>query len=111
MLGSLSRITSHDLWTYEYLLKSKRNFSLSCRGETELKGKGMVKTYWLDGCDGYNKILPKGAPDNGKSHGLHLEDYMDTKEIEIQRAIVAESLKIVEDDADEDNQQVSRLKC
>lgn len=69
----------------------------------------MVKTYWLDGCDGYDKVLPKGAPDNGKSHGLHLEDYMDTKEIEVQRAIVAESLRIVDDEEciDEGQNKVS----
>ncbi|CAD5122263.1 DgyrCDS10708 [Dimorphilus gyrociliatus] len=33
-------------------------FDLECRGEREVKGKGIMKTYWLNGKDNFNKPLP-----------------------------------------------------
>ncbi|KAH3804795.1 hypothetical protein DPMN_133085 [Dreissena polymorpha] len=46
------------------------------RGEVELKGKGMAKTYWLVGKDGFDKELPTPPPvTNGDNHGISLEDF------------------------------------
>lgn len=33
-------------------------FDLECRGEREVKGKGIMKTYWLKGKDDFDKPLP-----------------------------------------------------
>ena len=89
------------LCTFDYLLKSEKRFFLSCRGETELKGRGIVKTYWLEGFPGYEKTLPEGAPDHGLSHGLKLEDFMSKSEIDAQMAVVADALAIRDDDIEE----------
>ncbi|ELU18379.1 hypothetical protein CAPTEDRAFT_181752 [Capitella teleta] len=43
------------------------------RGEVELKGKGMHKTYWLTGKEGFTKPLPVPPPEKGDNHGLQLE--------------------------------------
>ncbi|KAI0221866.1 Retinal guanylyl cyclase 2 [Lamellibrachia satsuma] len=33
-------------------------YHVLCRGEVELKGKGLAKTYWLTGKEGFTKPLP-----------------------------------------------------
>ncbi|XP_002168100.2 uncharacterized protein LOC100197876 isoform X1 [Hydra vulgaris] len=54
--GSPMRIQISD-YTYQILLRLK-GYRCEFRHEYELKGKGMVKTYWLIGKDGYDKIMP-----------------------------------------------------
>lgn len=87
-------------------------FKLSCRGEQQVQGKGIIKTYWLEGYEGYDKPLPVGAPDHGKSHGLKLKDYMTDAEIEaqmdaVQRCIdnmTLEGEKMMRDQEEAENQ-------
>ena len=67
----------------------------------------MVKTYWLEGCDGYNKPLPVGAPDNGKSHGLKLEDYMTENEIEEQNLAVQRCIEEMTKQGEQDLENVN----
>ena len=40
------------------ILNEIGGYHLEFRGETELKGKGTHKTYWLTGKDGFDKKLP-----------------------------------------------------
>ena len=40
------------------ILNEIGGYHLEFRGETELKGKGTHKTYWLTGKDGFDKELP-----------------------------------------------------
>ncbi|CAG5091537.1 Oidioi.mRNA.OKI2018_I69.PAR.g13112.t1.cds [Oikopleura dioica] len=61
--GLPSRI--HISWsTRECLLKSDEGFQIQERGTVELKGKGVLTTYWLAGKEGYD------------SHGIKLDEYM-----------------------------------
>ena len=51
------------------ILDETGGYHLEFRGETELKGKGMHKTFWLVGKDGFDKPLPDAfVSDN--NHGL-----------------------------------------
>lgn len=36
--------------THDFLIKTNQ-FTLTLRGQTEVKGKGVMKTYWLDAKD------------------------------------------------------------
>lgn len=40
------------------ILKRLGGYHLDCRGEREVKGKGVMTTWWLDGKDGFDKKLP-----------------------------------------------------
>ncbi|XP_036365765.1 guanylate cyclase 2G-like [Octopus sinensis] len=40
-------------------LRTATGYIISLRGETDIKGKGCQKTYWLKGKLGYNKPLPE----------------------------------------------------
>ncbi|ESO90460.1 hypothetical protein LOTGIDRAFT_123262 [Lottia gigantea] len=40
------------------ILMELGGYILDCRGEREVKGKGTMTTYWLDGKEGYDKPLP-----------------------------------------------------
>ena len=44
--------------TTHELLEGIGGFHLECRGEREVKGKGRMKTYWLNGKDGFDYALP-----------------------------------------------------
>lgn len=51
------------------ILNEIGGYHLDFRGETELKGKGTHKTYWLTGKDGFDKELPQPfISDN--NHGI-----------------------------------------
>ena len=43
--------------TYQ-ILQKLGGYKCEFRHEYELKGKGMIKTYWLNGKDGYDKVMP-----------------------------------------------------
>lgn len=47
--------------TAKILLDELGGFELSCRGQREVKGKGMMTTYWLLGKDGFDLPLPSLA--------------------------------------------------
>ena len=40
------------------LLTTLGGYQTTCRGEREVKGRGIMKTYWLTGKDGFNLPLP-----------------------------------------------------
>ncbi|WAR27320.1 GUC2F-like protein [Mya arenaria] len=44
------------------ILEDLGGYYFQCRGEVELKGKGMAKTYWLITKDGFTKELPSPPP-------------------------------------------------
>ena len=39
-------------------------------------GKGELFTYWLSGKDDYDRPLPEWDPEDGPSHGLKIDDYL-----------------------------------
>jgi len=41
-----------------------------------LKGKGELTTYWLCGKDDYDRPLPNWEAEDGPSHGLKIDDYL-----------------------------------
>jgi class 3 adenylate cyclase len=43
------------------LLQKLGGYHLECRGVREVKGKGQMKTYWLNGQDGFTKPLPTAS--------------------------------------------------
>ena len=45
-------------------------YVMKLRGITQVKGKGDMQTFWLEGKTGFDKPLPTPAPDNGENHGL-----------------------------------------
>ena len=47
--------------TYE-ILQRLGGYKLDYRGEMEVKGRGMMKTWWLAGKQGYTKELPIPDP-------------------------------------------------
>nr|XP_039271928.1 retinal guanylyl cyclase 1-like [Styela clava] len=69
--GIPSRIHVSDS-TRNMLVKSDLGFKLEERGTIELKGRGMMTTYWLHGADGWNKSLPTPGDVDGPSHGIKL---------------------------------------
>ncbi|XP_060083979.1 retinal guanylyl cyclase 2-like [Ylistrum balloti] len=67
--GSAFRI--HISLPTKKVLDDLGGYQLEYRGEVELKGKGLAKTYWLVGKDGFSKPLPEPPPMNDESnHGL-----------------------------------------
>ncbi|XP_045201010.2 retinal guanylyl cyclase 2-like isoform X2 [Mercenaria mercenaria] len=58
--GAAYRIHISD--TVKIILDSLGGYQTEYRGEVELKGKGMAKTYWLTGKDGFTKELPDPPP-------------------------------------------------
>ncbi|KAL4220100.1 Retinal guanylyl cyclase 1 [Mactra antiquata] len=55
------------------ILESLGGYQTEYRGEVELKGKGMAKTYWLIGKESFTKELPKPPPISG----LSLDEFTD----------------------------------
>ncbi|XP_033760905.1 retinal guanylyl cyclase 2-like [Pecten maximus] len=67
--GSAFRV--HISLPTKSVLDDLGGYQLEYRGEVELKGKGLAKTYWLVGKDGFSKPLPEPPPLNDESnHGL-----------------------------------------
>ncbi|XP_062566572.1 retinal guanylyl cyclase 2-like [Saccostrea cucullata] len=67
--GAAFRI--HISQATKLVLDGLGGYIIEYRGEVELKGKGMAKTYWLIGKDGFIKPLPEPPPLNdGCNHGL-----------------------------------------
>ncbi|XP_069105183.1 retinal guanylyl cyclase 2-like [Argopecten irradians] len=67
--GSAFRI--HISLPTKTVLDDLGGYQLEYRGEVELKGKGLAKTYWLVGKDGFTKPLPEPPPLNDENnHGL-----------------------------------------
>ncbi|XP_076096196.1 retinal guanylyl cyclase 2-like isoform X2 [Mytilus galloprovincialis] len=58
--GAAFRI--HISHTTKVKLDELGSYKMSYRGEVELKGKGLAKTFWLIGKDGFNKPLPEPPP-------------------------------------------------
>ncbi|OQV18687.1 Guanylyl cyclase GC-E [Hypsibius exemplaris] len=58
-------------------------YKMTLRGITQVKGKGDMQTFWLEGKTGFNKPLPEPAPDNGENHGL--ADELITRGRELQK--------------------------
>lgn len=52
------RARTDDLYTLEY------------RGEIDLRGKGVMKTFWLNGKKGFDKELPKPPEYRDGNHGM-----------------------------------------
>ncbi|XP_018010733.1 uncharacterized protein LOC108668099 [Hyalella azteca] len=55
-----------------FKLRESGDYHLEYRGRTQIKGKGLLPTYWLLGKDDFKKELPK-PPDIGHDHGLDEE--------------------------------------
>ncbi|XP_052058788.1 retinal guanylyl cyclase 2-like [Mytilus californianus] len=67
--GAAFRI--HISHTTKVKLDELGSYKMSYRGEVELKGKGLAKTFWLIGKDDFNKPLPEPPPlDSANNHGL-----------------------------------------
>ncbi|XP_021372746.1 retinal guanylyl cyclase 2-like [Mizuhopecten yessoensis] len=67
--GSAFRI--HISVQTKNVLSDLGGYQTDFRGEVELKGKGLAKTYWLVGKDGFSKPLPEPPPLNdANNHGL-----------------------------------------
>lgn len=45
------------------ILERLGGYNLTYRDEVDIKGRGLVKTYWLNGKDGYSKTLPIPPPE------------------------------------------------
>ena len=59
-VGSAWRI--HISEATKHTLEESGGYHIECRGQTELKGKGKVMTYWLLGKVGFDKQLPTPPP-------------------------------------------------
>nr|CAH8838712.1 unnamed protein product [Trichobilharzia regenti] len=67
--GSAFRI--HVSPTTKSILDILGGYHLQLRGKVELKGKGLVDSFWLIGKDNFNKPLPDPPPlTEGDNHGL-----------------------------------------
>ena len=42
-------------------------------------GKGELTTYWLCGKDDYDRPLPEWDAEDGPSHGLKIDDYLNVR--------------------------------
>lgn len=60
VLGSSSRIHLSEM-TRDRLEKAG-GYHIEPRGGIEIKGKGLMNTYWLLGKKGFDKILPTPPP-------------------------------------------------
>nr|XP_022343862.1 uncharacterized protein LOC111136960 isoform X1 [Crassostrea virginica]XP_022343863.1 uncharacterized protein LOC111136960 isoform X1 [Crassostrea virginica]XP_022343864.1 uncharacterized protein LOC111136960 isoform X1 [Crassostrea virginica] len=58
MESSSVALRAHMSESTATILEELGGYHLECRGEREVKGKGIMKTYWLNGKDGYDKPLP-----------------------------------------------------
>lgn len=58
MESSSVALRAHMSESTAKILEELGGYHLECRGEREVKGKGIMKTYWLNGKDGYDKPLP-----------------------------------------------------
>jgi len=77
-LLTASRI--HISWSCrDNLLAANEGFEIKERGKVELKGKGELFTYWLCGKDDYDRPLPDWDAEDGPSHGLKIDDYLNVR--------------------------------
>ncbi|XP_064615854.1 retinal guanylyl cyclase 2-like [Liolophura sinensis] len=60
----------HISQTTKDKLDELKGYKTEYRGEVELKGKGMHKTYWLTGKEGFDKPLPAPPEAGEDNHGL-----------------------------------------
>lgn len=60
LTGSPGRIHISEATKLKLDLVGK--YKLEYRGETELKGKGKMPTYWLLGKEGFDKEIPEPPP-------------------------------------------------
>ena len=51
------------------------------KGEHYFLGKGELTTYWLCGKDDYDRPLPNWEAEDGPSHGLKIDDYLNVSSI------------------------------
>ncbi|KAK3589922.1 hypothetical protein CHS0354_034938 [Potamilus streckersoni] len=85
-------------------------YHTSYRGEVELKGKGLFKTYWLTGKDGFNKKLPEPPPLDGvNNHGLgSVYKNFDPKNIASSRQ---SSVEVSDNPSSLPESPIERTKC
>ena len=75
----LLRFKYYNLWCaafvviYVYKKKRKLNWYFL--------GKGELTTYWLCGKDDYDRPLPNWEAEDGPSHGLKIDDYLNVSSI------------------------------
>ena len=70
----------HISWSCrDNLLAANEGFEIKERGKVELKGKGELFTYWLCGKDDYDRPLPDWDAEDGPSHGLKIDDYLNVR--------------------------------
>lgn len=73
----------HISWSCrDNLIASDEGFHIQERGKVELKGKGTLFTYWLVGKDDYDRPLPDWDAEDGPSHGLKIDDYINVSKVE-----------------------------
>lgn len=51
------------------------------KGKNYFLGKGELTTYWLCGKDDYDRPLPNWEAEDGPSHGLKIDDYLNVSSI------------------------------